>query len=143
MSAVSSTKSAIWSARTAWSGCATHRFEPIQNQRKEFHILKAKRTKESAPATPSTGSRKVRLQYHAPDAQRVCVAGSFNRWQPEAGVLRLEADGLWHIESELEPGAHECRFVVDGVWCDDPQAAQTLPNPFGGCNAVLLVATAN
>ncbi len=101
--------------------------------------MKTKRAKKPAAATSPAGRRKVRLQHHAPHAQRVCVAGSFNDWQPDATPLRLEADGWWRIELELSPGAHEYRFVVDGVWCDDPHAARTLPNPFGGCNAVLLV----
>jgi len=102
--------------------------------------MKAKRTKKSAA---TAGSRKVRLQHRAPEAQRVCVAGTFNNWQPDAVALQRQADGVWTIELELAPGEHEYRFVVDGVWCDDPQAALTLPNPFGGCNAVLLVSAAD
>jgi 1,4-alpha-glucan branching enzyme len=102
--------------------------------------MKAKRTKKSAAPA---GSRKVRLQHRAPEAQRVCVAGTFNNWQPDAALLQRQPDGVWTIELELAPGEHEYRFVVDGVWCDDPQAALTLPNPFGGCNAVLLVSAAD
>jgi 1,4-alpha-glucan branching enzyme len=103
--------------------------------------MKAKRTKKSAAPA---GSRKVRLQHRAPEAQRVCVAGTFNNWQPDAVALQRlalqrQADGVWTIELELAPGMYKYRFIVDGVWCDDPQAALTLPNPFGGCNAVLLV----
>jgi 1,4-alpha-glucan branching enzyme len=98
--------------------------------------MKAKRTKKSAA---TAGNRKVRLQHRAPEAQRVCVAGTFNNWQPDAVVLQRQPDGVWTIELELAPGTYEYRFIVDGVWCDDPQAALTLPNPFGGCNAVLLV----
>jgi len=102
--------------------------------------MKAKRTKKSAAPA---GSRKVRLQHRAPEAQRVCVAGTFNNWQPDVAALQRQPDGVWTIELELAPGTYEYRFIVDGVWCDDPQAALTLPNPFGGCNAVLLVSAAD
>ena len=98
--------------------------------------MKAKRTKKSAA---TAGSRKVRLQHRAPEAQRVCVAGTFNNWQPDAVALQRQADGVWTIELELAPGTYEYRFIVDGVWCDDPNAAETAPNFVGGCNAVLRV----
>ena len=98
-----------------------------------------KRTKKSTPSATPARSKKVRLQHRAPDAKRVCVAGSFNNWQPDAAPMKPQADALWTIELELPPGAYEYRFVVDGCWCDDPNDTQTLPNPFGGRNAVLRV----
>ena len=98
-----------------------------------------KRTKISTSTSTLTQSKKVRLQHQAPEAKRVCVAGSFNKWQPEAAPLKAETDGLWSIELELPPGTYEYRFVVDGCWCDDPNATETASNLFGGHNAVLRV----
>jgi hypothetical protein len=40
----------------------------------------------------------------------------------------------------LPPGNHQYRFRVDGEWRDDPAAAVRVPNPFGGENAVRVVA---
>lgn len=102
--------------------------------------MKLQRTEKSTPATKLTGGKKIRLQYHAPEAKRVSAAGSFNNWQPDAAPMQPQADGLWVIELKLPPGAYEYRFVVDGCWCDDPNATETVPNPFGGHNAVLRVA---
>ena len=35
---------------------------------------------------------------------------------------------------------YEYCLVVDGRWMPDPQARETVPNPFGGRNSVLKVA---
>lgn len=93
-------------------------------------------------AATSTGSppQRMRLQYRAPEARRVCVAGTFNNWQPDAAPMQPQADGLWSIELELPPGTYEYRFVVDGCcWCSDPNATDTVLNPFGDYNAVLRI----
>jgi hypothetical protein len=39
----------------------------------------------------------------------------------------------------LRSGQYEYRFVVDGEWCEDPQATQRVANPHGGFNSVLTV----
>jgi hypothetical protein len=39
----------------------------------------------------------------------------------------------------VQPGRHEYLFVVDGQWVPDPKAPETVPNPFGGRNSVLVV----
>jgi len=46
-------------------------------------------------------------------------------------------EGRWVKELALPPGRHEYRLVVDGQWRCDPAAVETVPNPFGGQNAVL------
>jgi hypothetical protein len=50
--------------------------------------------------------------------------------------------GKWAKELALPPGRYEYRFVIDGQWVDDPAANETVPNPFGGSNAVLVVTDA-
>ncbi len=69
----------------------------------------------------------------------VLVAGTFNGWRPEAGPLVRTEDGEWNIRLLLEAGQYEYRFVVDGVWVDDPRATQSAPNPHGSRNSVLRV----
>ena len=38
-------------------------------------------------------------------------------------------------------GTYEYCLVVDGQWRPDPLAKETVPNPFGGRNSVLKVAS--
>ena len=41
----------------------------------------------------------------------------------------------------LTPGTYEYCLVVDGHWMPDPLARESVPNPFGGRNSVLNVAS--
>ena len=81
----------------------------------------------------------VRFEFKHPTAASVCVAGSFNDWKPEAKTLHSSHAGLWWKETVLKPGTYEYCFVVDGQWIPDPQAKESVPNPFGGRNSVLKV----
>jgi 1,4-alpha-glucan branching enzyme len=90
---------------------------------------------------PSAGPRlvPVRFEFTDPMATTVCVAGTFNRWQPEAKTLHPTGGGHWWKETVLAPGTYEYCLVVDGRWIPDPLAKETVPNPFGGRNSVLEV----
>jgi len=82
----------------------------------------------------------VRFEFIHPTAVTVCIAGTFNDWQPEAKPMHPTGDGRWLKETVLPPGIHEYCLVVDGQWIPDPLAKETLPNPFGGRNSILTVA---
>ena len=82
----------------------------------------------------------VRFEFTHPTAATVCIAGSFNHWQPEAKSLHPSGGGRWFKETALLPGTYEYRLVVDGQWMPDPLAVESVPNPFGGRNSVLKVA---
>ena len=84
-------------------------------------------------------SRCVCVEFHHPCATEVCIAGSFNDWHPAATPMISRGAGKWAKELALPPGRYEYRLVVNGQWLDDPTAKETVPNPFGGFNAVLVV----
>lgn len=85
---------------------------------------------------------KIRHEFslYAPDARAVYVAGTFNHWDPARTLLRTDKHGHWKIEMVLQPGRYEYRFVVDGVWTNDPRAREASINEFGGTNSVLVIA---
>ena len=83
----------------------------------------------------------VRFEFTHPTAVTVCLAGSFNHWQPESKTLHSSGSGNWWKETSLAPGTYEYCLVVDGQWMPDPRARETVPNPFGGRNSVLHVAS--
>ncbi|HWN93917.1 MAG TPA: isoamylase early set domain-containing protein [Methylomirabilota bacterium] len=92
-----------------------------------------------SPRRSARGTRPVRLETYQPEAIDVCVAGSFNHWQPEATPLVPLGNGRWAKELTLPEGRYEYRFVVDGAWHTDPSATENAPNPFGSLNSVLTI----
>jgi hypothetical protein len=89
------------------------------------------------PAAPSPPP--VHLEYCDGDARKVCIAGSFNDWRPDATEMVPLCNGKWAKDLTLPPGPHEYRLVVDGKWMADAKASQSVPNPFGEVNSVLTV----
>jgi 1,4-alpha-glucan branching enzyme len=81
----------------------------------------------------------VMLELVKPGAKNVYVAGSFNGWKPESTPLKAAGNGRWVGDLSVKPGRHEYLFVVDGQWLPDPNAKETVQNPFGGTNSVLIV----
>lgn len=90
-------------------------------------------------AVITRATRSVWFHFHAAEARNVSLAGTFNHWNPGATPLSECKKGEWRAQIDLAPGQYEYRFVVDGVWQDDPVASRTVPNPFGGRNSILTV----
>src|SRR5512134_3705114 len=91
--------------------------------------------------TPGPRLEPVRFEFTHPAASTVCIAGTFNNWQPEAKPIHPLGGGRWLKETSLPPGTYEYCLVVDGKWMPDPLAKETVPNPFGGMNSLLHVAS--
>ena len=87
----------------------------------------------------SSKSKTATLEYLNESAQMVSVAGTFNDWHPRSLPMIPFGDGRWMKEVSLPPGVHEYCFVVDGKWIADPQAKESVANPFGGVNSVLRI----
>ncbi len=98
----------------------------------------ARKTTTAAPP-PAPKLPRVRFSCRHAGASAVYLAGTFNQWHPTATPMQHVGEGRWEVELELPPGVYEYRFIVDGVWLHDPEAAQSVPNPFGGLNSVVTV----
>lgn len=83
----------------------------------------------------STKPRRAYFRFESETATSVCLAGSFNDWDPEARPLRKGRDGLWRTYIALPPGIYAYRYVVDGVWTNDPDAPKQA-NGLGGENCI-------
>lgn len=88
---------------------------------------------------PQAPREIVHLEFRCPGAKQVSLAGSFNGWDAGALPMKQTDDATWAVDLVLEPGRHEYRFVVDGRWQEDPNAAAQAENPYGGKNSVLLI----
>jgi len=109
---------------------------PISAPAKSPVVVKTLRN-EPTPKAVSVSNR-VSLTLVTAGARQVCVAGSFNGWKPEQTPLSPTGDGRWVGDLTVPPGRHEYLFVVDGRWVTDPNAKETVENPFGGKNSVLV-----
>jgi 1,4-alpha-glucan branching enzyme len=92
---------------------------------------------------PTAGPQlaQVRFEFTHPTATTVSVAGTFNDWHPTTKSMHPLGNGRWLKETALAPGTYEYRLVVDGEWTPDPRAWDSVPNPFGGRNSILQVAS--
>jgi 1,4-alpha-glucan branching enzyme len=104
-----------------------------------IEVAPAKAAPARAKTPESASPAHISLELVRPGAKRVCVAGSFNQWKPDQTPLMLKSDGRWVGDLSVPPGRHEYLFVVDGQWLPDPNARETVQNPFGGRNSVLTV----
>jgi 1,4-alpha-glucan branching enzyme len=99
-----------------------------------------KKNKTNNKPACESRTQRVRIEFTHPAAETVSVAASFNDWRPEATPMIRVGNGHWAKEFALPPGTYEYCLVVDGAYLPDPQARETVPNPFGGVNSVLRVA---
>jgi 1,4-alpha-glucan branching enzyme len=95
------------------------------------------------PAVGETGKSddkvSVLFSYNAPDARRVCISGSFNRWSKTSHCLTKNGE-TWSVEIRLSPGKYSYLFVIDDRrWEVDPEAPLREQSDFGMENSVLIV----
>ncbi len=82
----------------------------------------------------------VTMNFYAPEARHVAVAGTFNKWKVDANVLTKQENGLWTISIPLKPGVYTYMFIVDGkAWVTDPNAESYRDDGFGYKNSVMRV----
>ncbi|MBT3377600.1 MAG: hypothetical protein HN742_14115 [Lentisphaerae bacterium] len=90
--------------------------------------------------TQSTkGRKRVRFQLRADPGSTVCVAGSFNEWDPAKKKMKYTGS-VYAATLMLHPGRYEYKFVVDDIWCVDPECPDWVPNDQGSLNSVIVVA---
>ena len=82
--------------------------------------------------------RKVNFLLNSPAANSVKLAGDFTGWQDHPVEMMHSPEGMWFTVVPLAPGSYTYRFIVDGQWCDDPNA-ERVANPFGSENAIIHV----
>jgi 1,4-alpha-glucan branching enzyme len=97
-----------------------------------------KKMKESAVKPGTAGAaQEVQFTLFAPEAKKVCIAGTFNDWSTKSTPMKKSKDGTWKVQVKLSPGRHEYKYFVDGAWAQDIPCAESAPNPFGTSNCVI------
>jgi 1,4-alpha-glucan branching enzyme len=73
------------------------------------------------------------------DAKRVFLAGNFNQWQSQTNRITKSKDGSYRAKIKLPQGEYQYKFIVDGMWFNDPQAESQVMNRYGTLNSVIRV----
>lgn len=89
-------------------------------------------------AIPRQSKRRITFTLDVP-ASEVLLAGDFTQWTEAPLKLKKNKAGVWKIDVTLPPGRYEYRFLVDGVWTDDPSCPARVPNDCGTENCVRMV----
>ena len=77
---------------------------------------------------------------HADKGKEVYLAGEFNDWNPTAKKMAYKAkSGIYATSIKLAAGTYQYKFVIDGVWCADPENANSVANDQGTFNSVITV----
>lgn len=84
------------------------------------------------------GRKRVRFELNAEPGSKVFVAGSFNGWDARKNRL-THKNGAYSTTILIPKGRHEYKFVVDGVWCVDPECSEWAPNSYGSLNSVVSI----
>jgi hypothetical protein len=92
-----------------------------------------------SPKRPQSEVRKVPFVTRIEGAESVAITGEFTGWSQAGVPLRRGAGNQWGADLDLRPGEHQYRLIVNGQWCDDPQARARVANPHGTLNCVLKV----
>jgi 1,4-alpha-glucan branching enzyme len=86
------------------------------------------------------GKRRVLFELAAEPGSQVILAGSFNKWDSSAKVLKDKGgNGMFSTTLYLAPGRYEYKFIVNGQWCVDPECPDWAPNDQGSLNSVINV----
>ena len=81
----------------------------------------------------------VVFTYRDDQAQKVCIAGSFNQWSVQSHCMNKDKN-TWTLKLSLSPGRYPYLFLVDDrISKLDPGASLTEESGFGTKNSILVV----
>jgi len=83
--------------------------------------------------------REVVFHFKKIKGQQVQIAGEFNNWIPDQGVITEMRKGTIAKKLHVKPGGYEYRLIIDGIWQEDPANPEAVPNVMGGKNSLLHV----
>ncbi|NQT23027.1 MAG: AAA family ATPase [Candidatus Omnitrophica bacterium] len=82
-------------------------------------------------------SKEKAFNFYAPEASEVHVVGDFNQWKiTDDSRLVKNEKGFWEQRLYLVPGHYRYKFIVDGLYFEDPENPKKESNPYGNSDSV-------
>ena len=100
---------------------------------------KAKAAPKAAKKIVKAALKKSRITftYRAEKGCSVFLAGTFNNWSATAKEMTdKKGTGIYTAVATLAPGSYEYKFVINDIWCADPECADWVQNSHGTLNSV-------
>lgn len=107
----------------------------ITKATKDGHRLGVYNLKMYTAYPSENGNASFKLHGYK-NAEKVIVAGSFNKWNENLFIMKKVNDA-WELTLQIKPGEYEYRFIVDGHWMEDPNNPHKKRNEFNEFNSVL------
>jgi len=79
--------------------------------------------------------------FHLPDfkqAEEVFLCGTFNKWNTISNPM-VKTDSGWVTSVYLKPGYYEYKYIVDGLWTEDPNNEYSKQNEHFSLNSIFVV----
>ena len=122
-----------------FSGCSTLGFgdfemetnKSINNAKHDINDPNVKKAATKFIYQPLTGGKHT-----------VFLAGDFNGWSSTETPME-EIDGIYEVVLSLDEGKYGYKFVVDGNWIVDENAAEFIDDGYGGKNSIIYVGNKN
>lgn len=94
--------------------------------------------KVAKKGTKKVATKVVKFAVRGEKGKAVYLAGDFNEWDPKAKKMAYKArKGAYEVEVKLPRGEHQYKFVIDGVWCTDPENIHAVRNDCGSFNSLI------
>ena len=107
---------------------------------KKTDVAKKGKAKAAKQVSAKAAERRVAFTVRAEAGKAVYLAGCFNQWNPTGKKMtEKKKDGVYSTTIKLAPGTYEYKFVIDGVWCADPENVDVVKNDCGTLNSVITV----
>ncbi len=79
--------------------------------------------------------------FYLPDyltAKKVYISGTFNNWSTSESAM-IKTDTGWIFQTELTPGKHQYKYIIDGKWKTDPNNKIKEDDGYGNINSIAYI----
>ena len=82
-----------------------------------------------------------KIKFIWPDnrAERVYLVGDFNKWNEQSLPMRKSRGRGFELELDIPPGRYQFKYLIDGIWWNDPNADDYKNNFWGSEDSVICV----
>ncbi|MCK5126657.1 MAG: isoamylase early set domain-containing protein [candidate division Zixibacteria bacterium] len=83
-------------------------------------------------------SGQVKFVWPDSKAKRVFLVGDFNKWNEQSLPMRKKS-ARFELILKIPPGRHQFKYLIDGIWWNDPDADDYAGNFWGSEDSVICI----